>query len=105
MMKTHSWMVRGLAVAAVMTLAAACGNKDGGTTPKAAGGLRITEQGLGGITATTPVLIPHLSKMFPDLEVKQDPENEDILELFKGSERYFYVVAAKTPHPEEGVFN
>jgi hypothetical protein len=103
MTNTH-WMARGLATAALVLTAAACGGKKGDSTPRPQG-LTISEQGLGGITAKTPVVPSTLQQMFPDYEIRPDPENEDVLELFKDGERHFYVVAAITPRPEEGVFN
>jgi hypothetical protein len=95
---------RGITILGAALLAlAACGGK-GSTTPKSKG-LTIGEAGLGGIVATTRVDTATIQQMFPDTVVKVDPENDDIQEAWKGSERLFYVVGASARRPEDGVFN
>lgn len=91
------------ALLALLTTACGGGGK-GSTTPKAKG-LELTEAGVAGVTATTRTDAATIGALVPDAEVRPDPQNDDILELFRGGERIFYVVAASAAHPEQGVFN
>jgi hypothetical protein len=93
-----------IGAAALLLAAAGCGGKKGGTSPKQ-GGLTLTEAGLGGITGSSMVSTAEIQKVSPDAEIRPDPDNGDILEVWKGGERLYYVVATSSTLPAEGVFN
>lgn len=87
----------------VGVLAAACGGP-GGRHP-AAGGLALTEAGIAAITVATPVDVATLGRLVPDAEVRPDKDTPGVLELWRGDERLFYVVAASLRDPAVGPFN
>ncbi len=87
----------------VGVLAAACGGP-GGHHPTA-GGLALTEAGIAAITVATPVDAATLGRLVPDAEVRPDKDTPGVLELWRGDERLFYVVAASLRDPAVGPFN
>lgn len=92
-----SSLLTSLALAAL----AACGGK--GAAHPAQHAVTLTEAGIAGITATTPVDDATLAGLVAGAEIR--PDGAEIREVWRGGERLFYVVLVTAGHPELGPFN
>lgn len=82
----------------------ACGGKGKGAAHPSGSDLALTEAGLAGITATTPVDAATLGRLVPGADIRPDPDNADVLGVWRDGGQLFYVVQRNQGRPADGPF-